>query len=376
MTAVKQWLRMCFVLMLAGVLCAGTMTGVKALERYSGPDYTIEILPEDAGRERYDSSNASHEASWYTESAVYARMMALQSSYPEGMQWTNADSYRKTYEWHDPEWYTGLLSYTGCGCVGFALIMSDAGFGSDMPVWVEHDVTFSKVRVGDILRINNDTHSVIVLKVNSDSVTIAEGNYNSSIHWGRTLTASQVNDADYLYTRWPGVPAAPTYTVSYHANGGSGAPSPQSKTMGQSLTLSYDRPVRSGWFFVGWAESPTAKTPDYLPGGTFTTDADVTLYAVWKVPDLVIPTSVTSIEDEAFAGGGFTFVKLSDQTVSVGRRAFANCRNLRYVYIPAAITSIDSSAFDSEAELTILGEAGSAAEKIAWELWFDFIPAP
>ena len=90
----------------------------------------------------------------------------------------------------------------------------------------------------------------------------------------------------------------------------------------------------------------------------------------------MIPTSVTRIEDEAFAGGGFTFVKLSDQTVSVGKRAFANCRNLRYVYIPAAITSIDSSAFDSEAELTILGEAGSAAEKIAWELWLDFIPAP
>ncbi len=51
-----------------------------------------------------------------------------------------------------------------------------------------------------------------------------------------------------------------TYTVSFNANGGTGAPSAQKKNHDQSLVLSSTVPQRSGYRFLGWAESASAST--------------------------------------------------------------------------------------------------------------------
>ena len=52
------------------------------------------------------------------------------------------------------------------------------------------------ISAGAILRINNDTHSVVVLKVDGDKITVAEGNYNSSVHWGRVI---DINNCGFVY---------------------------------------------------------------------------------------------------------------------------------------------------------------------------------
>ena len=77
------------------------------------------------------------------------------------------------------------------------------------------------------------------------------------------------------------IPKLPTYTVSYNANGGSGAPSAQTKTYGKTLTLSSTKPTRTGYSFQGWATSASGSVA-YSAGGSYTTNASVTLYAVWK----------------------------------------------------------------------------------------------
>ncbi len=73
-----------------------------------------------------------------------------------------------------------------------------------------------------------------------------------------------------------------TYTVSYNANGGNGAPGSQTKTKDVSLTLSSSKPTRDGYTFTGWAESSDATTAKYSAGGTYTTNTSITLYAVWS----------------------------------------------------------------------------------------------
>lgn len=70
------------------------------------------------------------------------------------------------------------------------------------------------------------------------------------------------------------------YYVTYNANGGSGAPAAQTKTQNQSLTLSSTRPTRSGYTFAGWATSSNGSV-QYQPGGTYTGNANLILYAVW-----------------------------------------------------------------------------------------------
>ncbi len=87
-----------------------------------------------------------------------------------------------------------------------------------------------------------------------------------------TLTAS-----DILYAVWK----ANTYTVSYNANGGSGAPSNQTKTYGVTLTLSNTKPTRTGYTFSAWNTAQNGSGTSYAPGGSYTANAAVTLYAQW-----------------------------------------------------------------------------------------------
>lgn len=87
------------------------------------------------------------------------------------------------------------------------------------------------------------------------------------------------NAAATLYAKW----TANTYTVSYNANGGTGAPAAQTKTYGVNLTLSSTKPTRTNYNFLGWATSASATTAQYSVGGSYTTNNAVTLYAVWEL---------------------------------------------------------------------------------------------
>lgn len=78
------------------------------------------------------------------------------------------------------------------------------------------------------------------------------------------------------------VPALPSYTISYHANGGSGAPSSQKKYYGKSITLSTTKPTRTGYTFLGWSLTSVATSATWSAGGTYSTNASDTLYAVWR----------------------------------------------------------------------------------------------
>ena len=83
-----------------------------------------------------------------------------------------------------------------------------------------------------------------------------------------------------LYAVWKYKPT--TYTVSYDANGGTGAPGRQTKTYGVTLTLTTIQPTRRNYLFLGWSKDRNATSASYSAGGSYTDNADVTLYAVWR----------------------------------------------------------------------------------------------
>ena len=72
-----------------------------------------------------------------------------------------------------------------------------------------------------------------------------------------------------------------TYTVSYNANGGTGAPGNQTKTHDQSLTLSNVQPTKDGYTFQGWSTTLNGSV-QYNPGSAYSGNANLTLYAVWS----------------------------------------------------------------------------------------------
>lgn len=117
------------------------------------------------------------------------------------------------------------------------------------------------------------------------------------------------NSAATLYANW----TANTYTVSYNANGGTGAPSSQTKTYGVTLTLSSTKPTRTNYNFLGWATSATGAV-EYQPGASYTKNGAVTLYAIWEIA--YIPPTITNISvDRCYSSGEIaddgTYLKVS-----------------------------------------------------------------
>lgn len=128
---------------------------------------------------------------YFDTQTVYNKLISMKKDYPEGMTWANDNRYA---------WKGGIYS-AGYGCAGFAFLMSDSIFGNFR---ARKHTDISRVKVGDILRLDYDAHSVIVLKKEGSIVTVAEGNYNSSIHWGRKIDLSGSSCGfTYVLTRYP-----------------------------------------------------------------------------------------------------------------------------------------------------------------------------
>ena len=79
------------------------------------------------------------------------------------------------------------------------------------------------------------------------------------------------------------VPPKPSHTVSYNANGGSGAPGSATKWWGEDFYISNQKPTRANHVFQYWATASNGSGTRYNPGQRYTPDANVTLYAVWKL---------------------------------------------------------------------------------------------
>lgn len=100
------------------------------------------------------------------------------------------------------------------------------------------------------------------------------------------------NKDTVLYAVWR-EEGVKTYTVTFDANGGVGAPAPVIKNEGTALTLPEAIPTRDGYIFKGWGITWDSPTTAYRAGGVFTTDADTLLYAVWAEDDYGITISAT-----------------------------------------------------------------------------------
>nr|DAG13279.1 MAG TPA: tail protein [Caudoviricetes sp.] len=107
--------------------------------------------------------------------------------------------------------------------------------------------------------------------------------------WSTSSTGSpQYQPGDYytiysntiLYAIWG--ESTQYCTITFNANGGTGAPSNQQKIIGETTYIPYTKPTRSGYTFQGWSTSSWATSADYQPGSTYTPYGNMTFYAVWK----------------------------------------------------------------------------------------------
>ena len=178
------------------------------------------------------------------------------------------------------------------------------------------------------------------------------------------------NTGTTLYAIWK----PNEYLVTYNANGGSGAPEQEIKKHDTPLYIYTQHPVRYGYTFLGWSKDRKAEVPEYIEGyAAYTDNADVTLYAVWKLNEYTItydanggsnaPTAQTllhggevKITSDIPTREGFEFI---------GWSTLRDTRNV--MYRPG-----DTYSADEDITLYAVWRAGgTAGTDISWVLYND-----
>lgn len=116
----------------------------------------------------------------------------------------------------------------------------------------------------------------------------------TSATWASSQTLSftwasleQLNVTMNFFAVWK----AETATVTYNANGGTGAPSSQTVNKNEWFNLRAGVPTRQYYRFLGWATSSIATVAQYQPSGQARIVGNLALYAVWEKLGDVVSTS-------------------------------------------------------------------------------------
>ena len=115
---------------------------------------------------------------------------------------------------------------------------------------------------------------------------------------GEAIVLTKDDPTKTIYAVW-----MPFFELKYDANGGTGAPASQTRTAAHptvnrvTFTVPNQTPSKEGYTFKGWADSATATTVQYQPGGTVDVkheNSPKTVYAVWEGSD---PIPAPSYDD-------------------------------------------------------------------------------
>lgn len=310
---------------------------------------------------------------------VYEAMTALknQEAYKEGTPWTDDEPYSDSKGYY--RWKGGTLegkNIVAVGCVAFAFILSDAAFGS-LParMYAEGGFTFEDIKAGDILRVNNDTHTVIVLEVFDAGVVVAEGNigtgdHKGKVHWGRTISKEEVmrNTSHYI-TRYPEgyVPPDDPTAGDIIGTGTLAGGLSWNLTKAGTMTISGSGAMPD---FSSMEEQPwidySSQIRKVIIGNGVTSIGSC---AFWNcgVLSAEISPSVTTIGNSAFRGSSIISVTIPSSVRTISDSAFQQCQNLSSVVISEGVETIGQNAFNACTSLTSIalpasvGEVGSAA---------------
>ena len=199
--------------------------------------------------------------------------------------------------------------------------------------------------------------------------------YKLTIDSGNVVAESDEGNNNYSLTFSITTPT--TVVVTFDANGGTVSPTTKAYDIGSSYAW-LPTPTRSGYTFAGWYT--TALTGGTRIYTTTTVGASTTvLYARWtQTPggdtpsgngftivdgvltawdgsgstDVVIPSGVTEIGQDAFRSSAITSVTIPSGVRKIGQGAFIMCYSLAKVTLAAGLEEICGQAFAFDRKLT------------------------
>ena len=88
---------------------------------------------------------------------------------------------------------------------------------------------------------------------------------------------------------------------------------------------------------------------------------------------LTLPQLLVKIDESAFEAIAAASVEVLDNVTAIGKRAFADCDNLREITNPATVTEIDDQAFEGCHDVKVYGYPRTEAFRIAQLYDFTFV---
>ena len=277
--------------------------------------------------------------------------------------------------------YTDMQTYT----VSFATPPKVAA-GNSISFYL---ASYSTYQATDILCFNRTAISGVTsaatftVKFDLDGGThTGGGDLTQTVEYGGSATAPTCIRTGYDFSRWDGtftnvtsdrtitaIWNIKTYTISYNANGGSGAPSSQTKTYGQALTLSSTKPTKStvtnseytvefnsnssvtnpssktatkttSYTFSSWNTAKDGSGTSYASGGSYTAGGGISIDGdvissylnttqLWTNPN---PTNSYGANTEDMDLSGYRFVLVGFRTSTTYYYAWCEVGRSTYVF--------------------------------------------
>lgn len=219
----------------------------------------------------------------------------LRSKFPAGKYWNkvgkssnNEDGYTSSPcpDHSSTKTCNCFSQWSSWQCMGFAYKLAWDISGTNAHYWnISYDKrSIDTVKAGDCIRYNNDGHTVFVIGVSGDSVTVAECNWgaNCIIKWDRTISKQTLKNSftwrrssDTIVVQGGG---DIHYTIAFNANGGNSPETSRSVAAGTPYGA-LPVPVREGYNFTGWYTTSTGGT---LIDANSVCGSNITVYAHWE----------------------------------------------------------------------------------------------
>ena len=278
-----------------------------------------------------EKANAAYDFTGFNQ-----KVAQLKNSYPEGTAWSNANTYGGA-----------------AGCWAFAKIMADNIFGSSPRSSSWGTTSIDNVLPGDI--ITTDTwngsgwtyrHTMFVIGVDGNNITLAEGNYSGKIKWGRVTTRSAESYIVYHANNYDSV--IPTYN-----------PAP---VAGPPAYISADKRVYNTTESISFSWPTVENATDYY---VYMWKDGIELYATYMGSNTAFTSAPTS-------AGNYTFL------VRAGNSAGYSDTSVQYKFtvtdsIPDAVKNLrsDKSVYSSNESITLMWDATYGVENYWIYLWKD-----
>ena len=189
-----------------------------------------------------------------------------------------------------------------------------------------------------------------------------------------TGSTSVITGSINAYAHWSGPAYSRSFTVSFDPNEGNCATAEKVVTY-HGTYGELPVPYRTGDRFLGWYLYTNSTEDDILitANSTVNTPEDHTLFADWERLNLyTLPSSITCVEDEAFAGCAAEYVLVPENILRIENHAFASCEYLKVVEFQTASVEIADDAFQYCVDLTIIAPSGGSVEAFAQENQLTF----